>query len=161
MVAELPVDIADPVDRLHAVCRQMQELKASHQVEAGAALFKVAEMLPPAVFTAAIRGASALMRRVPQRMIHTVTTNVRGPGLPLYALGREMLVYLPFVPLSEGVRIGVAIVSYNGHIAFGITGDYATARDVQFMAHRIEAEVFALRERADICRLAPMAVAGG
>ena len=37
-----------------------------------------------------------------------------------------MLEYLPFVPLSQGVRIGVAILSYNGKVRFGVTGDYDT-----------------------------------
>ena len=78
-----------------------------------------------------------------------MTTNVPGPQLPLYALGCEMLEYLPFVPLSEGVPIGVAILSYNGRLTFGITGDYDTASDVHFMAKQIEAEVIALRELAD------------
>jgi diacylglycerol O-acyltransferase / wax synthase len=81
--------------------------------------------------------------------VNTVTTNVPGPRMPLYALGREMVEYLPFVPLSEGVRIGVAILSYNGQLAFGITGDYDTAPDVHFMAKQIEAEVLALRDRAE------------
>jgi diacylglycerol O-acyltransferase len=55
---------------------------------------------------------------------------------------------LPFVPLSEGLRIGVAILSYNGHLTFGITGDYDTASDVRFMADQLEAEVAGLRVRA-------------
>ena len=60
-----------------------------------------------------------------------------------------MLEYLPFVPLSEGVPIGVAILSYNGHLSFGITGDYDAVPDVHAMAQRIEAEMTELRKRAD------------
>ena len=86
--------------------------------------------------------------RIPQRNINTVTTNVAGPRFPLYALGREMLEYLPFVPLSQGVPIGVAIISYNGCIAFGVTGDYDSAPDTHEMAEQIEAEVALLLELA-------------
>jgi hypothetical protein len=60
-----------------------------------------------------------------------------------------MLEYLPFVPLSEGVRIGVAILSYNGQLVFGITGDFDSAPDVHFMGEQIEAELMALRQLAD------------
>ncbi len=148
ILAELPVGIADPVERLLAIQRQMQELKASHQVTAGEAVLATAEFLPPILLSLGARAAMSLMRRSPQRTINTVTTNVPGPRFPLYALGREMLEYLPFVPLSEGIRIGVAILSYNGQLTFGITGDYDTAPDVHFMAEQIEAEVRRLRVRA-------------
>jgi diacylglycerol O-acyltransferase / wax synthase len=71
------------------------------------------------------------------------------PPFPLYALGREMLEYLPFVPLGEGVPIGVAILSYNGRLTFGVTGDYDAVPDVHFMAQQIQAEVMVLRKLAD------------
>jgi diacylglycerol O-acyltransferase len=78
--------------------------------------------------------------------MNTVTTNVPGPMEPLYAVGREMLEYLPFVPLGAGVRIGVAILSYHGRIGFGITGDYDTAPDIDVLASGIEGAIAALLE---------------
>ena len=148
IVAELPVGIADPVERLTAVQQQMQVLKASHQATAGEAVIATAEFLPPILLSLGARAAMTVLRKVPQRTVNTVTTNVPGPQYPLYALGRKMLEYLPFVPLSEGIRIGVAILSYNGQLTFGVTGDYDTAPDVHFMAEQIEAEVKRLRARA-------------
>ena len=84
--------------------------------------------------------------------MHTVTTNVPGPQYPLYALGREMIEYLPFVPLSQGVRIGVAILSYNGQVRFGVTGDYDTVPEVDWFCQRIEA---AVQELAELARDTP------
>ena len=81
--------------------------------------------------------------------MNTVTTNVPGPPYPLYAGGREMLEYLPFVPLSQGVRIGVAILSYNGRLAFGVTGDYDTVPEVEWFCRRIEAGIAELRSCAE------------
>ena len=149
IIAELPVGIADPLVRLEAVRKQMAVLKSSHQVAAGEAVVAAAEFVPPVLLALGARAAMTVLHRTPQRAVSTVTTNVPGPRYPLYALGREMLEYLPFVPLSEGVRIGVAILSYNGKLTFGITGDYDTAPDVHFMAEQIEAEVIALRELAE------------
>ncbi len=149
IIAELPVGIADPLVRLDAVRAQMATLKASHQVTAVEAVVATAEFVPPVLLALGARAVTTMLRMTPQRTINTVTTNVPGPQFPLYALGREMLEYLPFVPLSEGVPIGVAILSYNGRLTFGITGDFDAAPDVHFMAQRIEAEVMALRERAD------------
>jgi diacylglycerol O-acyltransferase len=132
------VGIGDPVARLHAVTEQMQRLKASHQTVAGGAVVAAAELAPPLLLSLGIRAGTALLRRMPQRSVNTVTTNVPGPPHALYALGREMVEYLPFVPLSQGVRIGVAILSYHGRLAFGVTGDYDAAPDARAMADRIE-----------------------
>ncbi len=148
MIAELPVGIADPLERLSAVTTGMAELKRSNQAIAGAAAFDAADLLPPALFAGAVRAAMSIMHRTSQRTINTVTTNVFGPSYPLYALGRKMVDYLPFVPLSPGVRIGVAILSYNGRLAFGVTGDYDSAPDVQTMADGIEAAIAELSELA-------------
>jgi diacylglycerol O-acyltransferase / wax synthase len=149
IIAELPVGIEDPVQRLESVHQQMAALKASHQVTAGEAALAGAGFIPPVLFALGARAAMTMLRNVPQRVVNTVTTNVPGPQFPLYALGREMLEYLPFVPLSEGVPIGVAILSYNGHLSFGITGDFDAVRDVHAMAQHIEAEMTVLRKQAD------------
>jgi hypothetical protein len=71
--------------------------------------------------------------------VNTVTTNVPGPQVPLYACGCKMLDYFPFVPLAQGVRTGVAIVTYNGNVFFGVTGDWETMPDLQVLSHGIEA----------------------
>jgi diacylglycerol O-acyltransferase len=87
--------------------------------------------------------------------VNTVTTNVPGPQYPLYCLGREMLAHLPFVPITEGVRIGTAILSYNGGLAFGITGDYDTAADIDVLAQAIPVGVADLLERASVLSTTP------
>jgi hypothetical protein len=52
-----------------------------------------------------------------------------------------MLEYFPFVPLAGSVRIGVAIVSYDGGLNFGVTGDYEAAPDVGVLCEGIEAGI--------------------
>jgi hypothetical protein len=81
--------------------------------------------------------------------MNTVTTNVPGPQFPLYFAGREMLEYLPYVPIGPGVRIGVAILSYNGRLQFAVTGDYDTAPDIGSLADGIEAALATLLRLAD------------
>jgi diacylglycerol O-acyltransferase len=160
MLAELPVGVADPVERLHATQQRMDALKLSHQAEAGEALNALAGFTPPLLHALTLRSATAALRRLPQSSVHTVTTNVPGPQYPLYALGREMLEYLPFVPLSQGVRVGVAILSYNGQVFFGVTGDYDTVPEVEWMCRRIEAGVAELARRGGISRRRAKAAAG-
>jgi diacylglycerol O-acyltransferase / wax synthase len=150
---ELPVGVNDPVVRLSVVHRQMADLKESAMAEAGEAVTTLGDLAPPMVVGFVSRFASRLMHRLPQRSVNTVTTNVPGPQFPLYCLGREMVAHLPFVPIAEGVRFGTAILSYNGQLAFGVTGDYDTAPDVSLLADSIAEGIDELRERAGV--LAP------
>jgi diacylglycerol O-acyltransferase / wax synthase len=134
LLYDLPVQVADPVERLEVVHEQMAELKASHMAEAGEAVTAIGNLAPPMLVGPVSRVVIRSIHRLPQRSINTVTTNVPGPEFPLYCLGREMLEYRPFVPISHGVRVSTAILSYNGHIFFGVTGDYTTAPDVHVLA---------------------------
>lgn len=144
---ELPVHLADPVARVDAVREQMAARKASHMSEAGEVVVRLGDLAPPMVVGAVMRAATRLMARMPQRSVNTVTTNVPGPQLPLYCLGRRMLAHLPYVPLSHGLRVGVAIVSYDGTLAFGVTGDRDTAPDVGVLADAVPRQLAALSER--------------
>ena len=108
----------------------------------------LAGLAAPFLLTFGIRAAGAMAREYPQRSVNTVTTNVPGPQYPLFAAGREMVAYHPFVPLSQGVRIGVAILSYNGGVSFGVTGDYDTVPDLDLFCRSIEAGISDLHDRA-------------
>ncbi len=154
MIAELPVGIASPLERLASIRTQMEGLKQSHQAVAANVLVNMADFAPPMLMTLGLRSAATLMRRMPQASVNTVTTNVPGPQVPLYACGREMLSYYPFVPLSQGVRIGVAILSYNGRIAFGVTGDWDTTADLDVMTAGIEHGIAELTDAAIVATAA-------
>ncbi|HET6953670.1 MAG TPA: wax ester/triacylglycerol synthase family O-acyltransferase [Acidimicrobiales bacterium] len=147
MLYELPVGVADPVARLRLVQEQLGELKGSRMAEAGAVLTEIGDLAPPAAIGTASRLASWAMRRLPQRSINTVTTNVPGPQSPLYCLGREMIEYRPFVPIYHGVRVSTAILSYNGRVYFGVTGDYQTTPQVDVVADGAVRAVRELRDR--------------
>ena len=145
---ELPVHLADPLERLGAVEEQMSRQKHSGVPEAGELMTVMTDLAPPMVVGSASRAGIRFMHRVPQRSINTVTTNVPGPQFPLYCLGREMLEHRPYVPISHGLRIGTAILSYNGNLCFGITGDFDTAPDVGVLATAIADGVLELRDLA-------------
>lgn len=134
MLIELPVHLAEPADRLEAVCRAMAEAKASHMADVGEAVTHLADLAPPMVVQAVSRVAAQAAHHVHQRVITTVTTNVPGPQFPLYCLGRHMEAYLPYVPIADGARVGVAILSYDGAIAFGVTGDQDSVPEVNVVA---------------------------
>ena len=134
LLAELPVQLADPEERLVAVRAELTRLKAEHEAEAGAAVLDLAGLEPFLVSALPVRMAAHL----PQRSVVTVTTNVPGPREPLYALGRRLLEIVPYVPIASTLRFGVAIFSYCGQLTVGVTGDFDGAADVWTLARGIE-----------------------
>jgi WS/DGAT/MGAT family acyltransferase len=137
LVADLPVHIADPVERLAAVRAELRGLKESHEVILGQELVTAGRYFP---FPLASQGVRRLLS-LPQREVVTVTTNVPGPRQPLYGMRRRLLEIIPYVPIATTVRTGVAIFSYCDGMTFGITGDFASNPDLDVLARGIEAGV--------------------
>jgi WS/DGAT/MGAT family acyltransferase len=138
LIADLPVGVADPVERLRLLSDQMTQLKASHGAELGEAVTSLGDLMLPAIMALGSRATIRVMGRLPQLSVGTITTNVPGPQVALYALGREMIAYYPYLPIAHGVPVGVAILSYNGRVAFGVTGDYDTVPDLDVLIHGIQ-----------------------
>jgi len=147
LLCDLPVDVDDPIERLHAVRAEMERLKASHMAEAGAQVVDLGALAPPFVVGAITRLVMRVMHRIPQRMFATVTTNIPGPRLPLYCMGRKMLEWHPYVPIGQGLRVGTAILSYAGRLSFGITCDHDTIQDASLLARGIVQGLAELRAR--------------
>jgi WS/DGAT/MGAT family acyltransferase len=134
ILADLPVHISDPAERLAAVQGELQALKASKEAMVGEALASLGRYSPYPLASWWSRLAFGL----PQREIVTVTTNVPGPGQPLYGMGRRLLEIIPYVPIATTVRTGISIFSYCGNVTFGITGDFAANPDLDVLACGIE-----------------------
>ncbi len=137
MFADLPMGITDPVKRLAAIREMMGNLKEHHQADATQTLSFLTGYTPPILLAAAAR----LFAGLDQHAVQTVTTNVPGPRQPLYAAGRRMIEAFPFVPLAGSVRIGIAIFSYAGNLAFGVTGDYESAPDIDVLSEGIDSGI--------------------
>jgi diacylglycerol O-acyltransferase len=151
--AGLPVGLADPVRRLHAIRAEMDGIKESKQAVAGDVLTSMSGFAPPLLLAL----GSRLVTLSPRLNMHTATTNVPGPQQPVQTLGRRMLRSYPFVPVVGSIRIVVAIFSYDGGLYFGVTGDYDGAPDIDALTAGIGrgmADLLALvvRSRGDAVR---------
>jgi WS/DGAT/MGAT family acyltransferase len=134
--ADLPVGEPDPVERARLIREQLAALKASREGVAGDALTKLSGFAP-ATFLALGQRAAAQMR---QGTINSVVSNVPGPQVPLYALGRKVLAAHPSPPIFPvGARMAVAVFSYNGGLHFGLIADYSTVPDVHVLRDGIRA----------------------
>ena len=72
------------------------------------------------------------------RLFNLLVTNVPGPQVPLYVLGRELQDLYPVAFLPRDHALAVAIMSYNGKINFGLLGDYDALPDIGLIADGIE-----------------------
>jgi diacylglycerol O-acyltransferase / wax synthase len=128
MYAPLPVNLADPIERFEAVHEAMKGLKESGQAVGAEAITQLAGFAPPTVLSQASRLQSA------QRVFNVVVTNVPGPQFPLFILGRRLLRIYPQVPLVTNTALGIAIMSYDGTINFGLLSDYDALPDLDALA---------------------------
>jgi WS/DGAT/MGAT family acyltransferase len=135
MWAPLPVGETDPVQRLHRVSAAMNGVKDSGQAVGAQVLTELSGFAPPTIMAQAAR----LQAR--QRLFNLVVTNVPGPQAPLYMLGRELEALYPMVPLAENTALGIAIMSYNGQINFGLVGDYDALADLDVLAEELQGSI--------------------
>src|ERR671923_1987988 len=128
MMAPLPVWCQDPVARLDIVREELKGLKSSGQAVGAQVLTELTAFAPPTIMDQAARLSAR------QRLFNVVVTNVPGPQFPLYLLGRRMLETFPMVPLARNQALGVAILSYDGSINFGLVGDWDVLWDLDDFA---------------------------
>ena len=135
MWAPLPVGVTDPEAVLAEVAEAMAGIKESGQAVGAVALTSLADFAPPTIMSQAAR----LQAR--QRFFNLVVTNVPGPQIPLYLLGRRMVRLYPVVPLAQHQALGIAIMSYDGRLGFGLLGDYDAMPDLEALADDLRAAI--------------------
>jgi WS/DGAT/MGAT family acyltransferase len=149
MMAPLPVGVSDPVVRLQQISRAMERIKHGGQAMGAQMLTELTGFAPPTI----MGQASRLVAR--QRFFNLVVTNVPGPQIPLYMLGRQMVELFPMVPLAPNQALGVAIMSYNGRINFGLVGDFDAMDELDRLALDFRAALEELAEAAGVEVSAP------
>jgi WS/DGAT/MGAT family acyltransferase len=135
MWAPLPVGMTEPLERYLTISRAMEGIKDSGQAVGAQVLTQLSGFAPPTIMAQAAR----LQAR--QRLFNLVVTNVPGPQRPLYVLGRELQAIYPMVPLAENTALGIAIMSYNGQLNFGLVSDYDALADVETLAEELRSSI--------------------
>jgi diacylglycerol O-acyltransferase / wax synthase len=132
----LPVDHADPVQRLRTVHTGLSATRTAPRQSARIVESAVG-MLPTVVRERAIR----LLTGLPHLGLVTLATNVPGPRHRLRMLGRPMERVLPIPPTALQLSTGVAVLSYGDELVFGLTAEYDAARDLKRVAAGIQREL--------------------
>jgi WS/DGAT/MGAT family acyltransferase len=144
MMAPLPVAEKDPQRRLATIAAAMQGIKRSGQAVGAQVLTELSGFAPSTLMAQGSRLVST------ERFFNVVVTNVPGPQFPLYLLGRELRDCFPMVPLAKGQALGIAIMSYNGRMNFGLLGDWDALPDLDAFAEDLQASLEELASAADV-----------
>ena len=144
MMAPLPVGCDEPHVRYQLIHDAMDQIKRSGQAVGAQVLTELTGFAPPNIMSQ----ASRLVAR--QRWFNVVVTNVPGPQFPLYLMGHEMIDLIPMVPLAQNQGLGIAIMSYNGRICFGLVGDYDVLYDLDDLAEDFQTALAELAAAAGV-----------
>jgi diacylglycerol O-acyltransferase / wax synthase len=121
---------------------QTTRAKGSGHAGSVAGLADALELLP--------RRGRALAVRVALRLaaFNVIVSNVPGPELPLYLMGRRVAAIHPAVPLPDGHGLTIGALSYAGRIGIGLYADAHAVPDVVAVARDLESALDALCVRA-------------
>jgi WS/DGAT/MGAT family acyltransferase len=125
----LYVDEADPVERLLRTHEAMKVAKTHHQALPAQLLQDATQFIPPAVFSRASRMTFSLAA-TGRPIWNLVVSNVPGPQIPLYMAGARLVANYPVSVITDGMGLNITVMSYCGHLDFGIVADREQMRDV-------------------------------
>ena len=121
----------------------MDGLKDSKQALGAEVLAGMQALAPPTIF------AQASRLNFSTRLFNLLVTNVPGPQVPLYVLGRELQDLFPVAFLPKNHALAIAIMSYDGGMDFGLLGDYDAMPDLDRIGEMLEESLAELLEAAD------------
>jgi diacylglycerol O-acyltransferase / wax synthase len=127
LFVELPIGEPDPRRRYDATRTAAGELKSGSAALGASTIIDVSGVLPPVA-----HGSIAEML-YSTRLCNLTITNVPGPQIRLYALGSQLRRIVPLVPLFKDHAIGIAIISYDGELVFGVNADRASNPDLDVL----------------------------
>jgi diacylglycerol O-acyltransferase len=141
---DLPVGEAHPAERLTRIRRQMDDYKRTMQAVDARSIIAMGDFVAPTLLAMGVRSAM----QMGQFWAQAVTTNVPGPRVPLYVLGRRMCSTHAYVPIAGGTRISIGIFSYLNTMTFGINADFDAFPDIDVLAGGIRRGIDELTEIA-------------
>ncbi len=136
----LPLGITDPVERLHKIKQNMDELKSSAEAFATFGIINLIGAVPARLEEAAIDFFDTKGT--------TIMTNVPGPRSQLYLAGTPINTIMAWVPQSGNISLGVSIISYNGKVWLGVATDEGLIPDPETIVSMFDLEYKELIDRA-------------
>jgi WS/DGAT/MGAT family acyltransferase len=143
----LPVDIADPVQRLQTLHQRMNAIKATPEAWVAFGVMNGLGLVPRRMERAGVRffctKATATM------------TNVRGPAQPRYLAGRRIQRVIFAVPHPGDIAVGMSIFSYAGEVSVALNTAAAVIPAPQDIIAGFQADFQTLENAAGVTPESP------
>jgi diacylglycerol O-acyltransferase / wax synthase len=162
-----PADPMDMVERLKLINEETERIKAAGSAQALEVMLSMSENIPPMLIgfgsrmaTTALDAAGAFAKlsgwkprpggfALPAAGINFIATNVPGVQVPQYMNGHICLDMIPLVPLGATLGFGVAILSYNRYLYFGMIAEPRVMPDVALMKQYVDEAFEELKHRCE------------
>jgi diacylglycerol O-acyltransferase / wax synthase len=167
MFPVIPAEPMDLVERLKYVNTETEKIKEAQLPQALERLMSMADRMPPSmqgatsrISTMALNAATTFFKLsgykarpdgflLPTLGINFIATNVPGVQVPQYLLGQKCLEQIPMVPCGATLGYGVAILSYNSMLCFGMCAEPNLMPDVSLMKFFVDEVFTELKDRAE------------
>ncbi|MGI9612101.1 MAG: WS/DGAT/MGAT family O-acyltransferase [Acidimicrobiales bacterium] len=142
LVATLPTNVEDPLERIEITRAAMAQAKEQFELVPADALADLANFSSPALAAQAARLASSI-RLADQTSppVNVVISNVPGPRQPLYVAGAELQHYYPVSTIGEGMGLNITVHSYQDTLDFGLVSCRELVPDLESLVDLHVAEV--------------------
>jgi WS/DGAT/MGAT family acyltransferase len=147
--ATLATNVADPVERLRRIHASTRAAKSVHRALGTTTPLHLADVLPPGLFGAFIRGWTATglaSRMVPP--FNLVVSNLVGPSITLYSAGARVVAFHVLGPVIEAVSLNITVLSYVDSIDVAIVASPNLVADAWPIADRIPGALAELKGAA-------------
>jgi diacylglycerol O-acyltransferase len=142
IVADLPTNCADPLERVALCKKAMNVAKRQFDLVPADALGQASDYTSPVVSASAIRLVSRL--KLADRMnspINVVISNVPGPREAMYFAGAKLDAYVPVSTISDGVGLNITVHSYQDRLDIGLIADRELVPDLWHLVDLHIAEI--------------------
>jgi WS/DGAT/MGAT family acyltransferase len=154
ITVDVPFGIKNPLDRLDAVAAYSKFMKES-SLSVGLDLILTLPALLPSITQPLVWATAPLAFSV---IAHTWCTNVAGPQIPVYLLGREMKHSYGYFPLNPSFGMACVIMSYNQRITMNLVADSAIIPDIRDIRKQLDRAFLELRSAAKVQPIEPIVI---
>jgi WS/DGAT/MGAT family acyltransferase len=141
LVAALPTQLPDPVDRLRVVHEAMRAAKEQHGALPADLLSDVTQFAIPALAGQAARLNERLRLLERANPFNLFVSNVPGPNVKLYFAGAQLLAYYPLSAIADGQGLNITVISYLDQMFFGLVACRELVPDLEAMAGYLNDEL--------------------